>query len=280
MSWIVLDQNTNSAKKFGFDDYPPHIHNSKDLQNYEKSYSKYNIGFSHNSFKTFSYLTRLKDHIEIHDQQRIFEIGAGVFNFGQLISYELTKFEYVVCDLPEMIVQAHEQITELYLPSCKSSYEVFLPNELEEFNSSSSNCKVLFITPEQLEENILDAIPKFDLFINHESFAEMDIVTVNNYLRHVTKLMKKGAIINLVNRHSRPQAKTYEDLKSLSLKEINCFENYKLDFCDTLVKEVDSFRATIPSQQLTPNVFFYWKSSLINILRTSIYIKLVEYSLI
>ncbi len=255
-SWFILDYDVNSAKKFGFDDYPSYIYNTRELQNYRETYSKYNIGFSHNSFKNFSYLTRLKDHIEMPRLQRIFEIGAGVFNFGQLISYDLKKFEYIICDLPEMIIKAHEQITELYLPNCKSNYEVFLPNEFEEFISSASSCKVLFITPEQLEENILKDIPPFDLFVNHESFAEMDIVTVNNYLKHVAKLMKRGAIINLVNRHSRPQAKTYEDFKSLSLKEINCFENYELDFCDTLVKEVDSFRAAIPGAQVLPNVFF------------------------
>ena len=172
------------------------------------------------------------------------------------MSYELKKFEYVICDLPEMIVHAHKQITNKYLTVCKGNYDVFLPNELEEFYKSKSDRKVLFILPDQLDKKILKVDKKFDLFINHESFAEMKIETVNTYLEHLPSLMKKGGIVNIVNRHTRPQAKSYQDFKHININEITCFNDYKLDFCEILFQDIDRFRARIPVQQETPNIFF------------------------
>ena len=67
--------------------------------------------------------------------------------------------------------------------------------------------------------------------------------------------MKKGGIVNIVNRHNRPQCNSYEDFKQLKLENITCFDDYKLDFCDVVVKEIDTFAASIHGQQHFPNVF-------------------------
>ena len=71
--------------------------------------------------------------------------------------------------------------------------------------------------------------------------------------------MKVGSIINIVNRHNRPQAKSYDDFSKLELENITCFDEYELEFCECLIKEVDKFRAKIPGQQATPNIFFIGK---------------------
>jgi putative sugar O-methyltransferase len=256
-----LGQDCDAAMRFGFDTYPTRIYSLNDMTNFLNKYSKYKISFSHNTFKSFYYLEQLKKNVQLNVEGdfKIFEIGAGLFNFGHLLSYELNKFEYVICDLSELILCAHKQITEIYLPQLSGNYNVYLPNELDLFDKCKSQRKVLFITPEQLDKGVLGHDRKFDLFINHESFSEMNIDIVNKYLRYVSILMKKGSIINLVNRHTRPQAKLDEEFKLLSIEEITCFEDYELSFCDVITKQVCTFRAQIPVQQTLPNIFFIGK---------------------
>ena len=259
LSWVLLRGDSDAAYKYGFDTYPAKIYDKKNLDEYFKRYSKYGIGFSHMTFKTFTYLENLKKNVKLEKNIKIFEIGAGAFNFGHLLSLELESFEYVVCDLPEMIIQTHKELTELYIPKCGGNYEVFLPNEQKEFNNSQFTRKLLFITPEQLHNGILGKQIRFDLFINHESFGEMNIETVNKYLSHLPNLMKVGSIVNLVNRQNRPQARSYDDFSKLELNDITNFEEYNLDFCNVIIKENDRFRAKIPRMQKHPNVFFIGK---------------------
>ena len=134
-----------------------------------------------------------------------------------------------------------------------------LPTEIDEFEMSSSNRKILFITPEQLKSNCLADQKRFDLFVNHESFSEMDIDVVNSYLGYLPKLMKKDSFVFLVNRHSRPQARSYDHFKEMELSGITCFSDYKLEFCSEVIKRKDLFRAVIPGQRETPNVFYIGK---------------------
>lgn len=259
LSWAILAGDKNAAVKFGFSDYKAEIYPESDLKEFLDKYWKHNIGFSHNTFKSYSYLKRLNNSVNIGNEVSIFEIGAGVFNFGHLLSFQLSKFEYVVCDLPEMIAMAFNEINNKYLPLCDGNYEVFLPTEIKEFERSNNYRKVLFITPDQLNDGVLGSQKRFDLFINHESFAEMDIDVVNSYLNHLPSLMKVGAAVNIVNRHTRPQCKSYEDFRGLKLENITCFDDYRLDFCEVVLKESDTFRAAIHSQQSLPNVYYVGK---------------------
>ena len=186
-------------------------------------------------------------------------VGAGVFNFGHLLSLQLSHFEYVVCDLPEMIASAFREINEKYIPNCSGDYEVFLPTEIDKFEMSRSNRKILFIIPEQLKSDCLGQNKRFDLFVNHESFAEMDIDVVNSYLGYLPKLMKTDSFVFLVNRHTRPQAQTYEQFRKLNLRGITCFSDYQLEFCSEILKKEDVFRASIHGLQMNPNVFYIGK---------------------
>ena len=245
-----------AAKKYGYSHYRISDYDKDDLADFQHRYGMYNIGFSHNTFKSFSYLKRLEQNVELESKLSIFEVGAGVFNFGHLLSLQLSQLEYVICDLPEMIASAFRQINEHYIPKCSGNYEVFLPTEVDEFYKSRSSRRILFITPEQLKSGCLGNDKRFDLFINHESFAEMTIDVVNSYLGYLPKLMKRGSFVYLVNRHTRPQAKTYEQFKGLSLQEITCFSDYNLDFCTEILKETDMFRSKLDGQQMLPNVLY------------------------
>jgi len=258
LSWLVLGDKL-AAEKYGFTDYNLTIYDKNDLVDFENRYQNYKIGFSHNTFKSFSYLKRLEENVKLEKDLSIFEIGAGVFNFGHLLSLQLSHLEYIVCDLPEMIATAFREINDGYIPNCGGDYEVFLPTEIDEFERSRSNRKILFITPEQLKSGCLGSNKRFDLFINHESFAEMDIDIVNSYLGYLPKLMKRGSYVFLVNRHTRAQAKTNEQFKGLNLRGITCFSDYQLEFCSEILKKEDLFRAAIPGQQTQPNVFYIGK---------------------
>ena len=259
LSWIILNFDSLASKKYGFDNYDASIYDSHLIHKFHKDFSKNNINFSHNTLKSFYYLENLTPHIGFNNKLSIFEIGAGVFNFGHLLSLKLESFEYVVCDLPEMVFQAHKEITDFYIPKAGADYEVFLPNEVDEFNDSAAHKKVLFITPNQLKKGVLGNEKRFDIFVNHESFAEMDIFTVNNYLEEVKSLMKPDSILNIVNRHSRPQAVSAEDYINLTTKDITCFDDYALDFCSDVVKEIDCFRSRIPGERRLPNVYYIGK---------------------
>ena len=245
-----------AAEKFGYSAYRISDYDKDDLADFKHRYGMYNIGFSHNTFKSFSYLKRLEQKVELESKLSIFEVGAGVFNFGHLLSLQLSQFEYVICDLPEMIASAFREINKHYIPNCSGNYEVFLPTEIDEFYKSGSSRRVLFITPEQLKSGCLGNDKRFDLFINHESFAEMSIDVVNSYLGYLPKLMKQGSCVFLVNRHTRPQAKTYEQFEGLSLQDVTCFSDYNLDFCTEILKEIDMFRAKIQVHQTLPNVLY------------------------
>ena len=258
LSWLILGDKFASVK-YGFYNYKPSIYDTGDLVDFQNNYQKSNIGFSHNTFKSYSYLKRLKETVKLEKNLSVFEIGAGVFNFGHLLSLHLSHFEYVVCDLPEMISSAFKEINESYIPSCGGDYDVFLPTEIDKFEMSSSNRKILFITPEQLKSNCLGDQKRFDLFVNHESFSEMDIDVVNSYLGYLPKLLKKDSYVFLVNRHSRSQARSYEQYKEMELSGITCFSDYKLEFCSEVIKKIDLFRSAIPGQQDTPNVFYIGK---------------------
>ena len=233
LSWLFLGEKV-AAEKYGYSHYRISDYDKDDLADFEQRYETYNIGFSHNTFKSFSYLKRLEQNVKLENKLSIFEVGAGVFNFGHLLSLKLEQFDYVICDLPEMIAAAFKQINEHYIPNCSGNYEVFLPTEIDEFDKSRSNRRILFITPEQLKSGCLGNDKRFDLFINHESFAEMSIDVVNSYLGYLPKLMKRGSCVFLVNRHTRPQAITYEQFKGSSLQDLTCFSDYNLDFCNEI----------------------------------------------
>ena len=153
-----------------------------------------------------------------------------------------------------MIASAHLEITENYIPHSSGNYEVFLPNEISDFKSSDSNRKILFIEAGS-RDDIRSLGMTFDLCINHESFAEMDIDTVNGYLTLMTSVTRPGGYINLVNRFARLQT-SENQTKFVSLENITCFSDYNLSGFLEKFRTLDHFRDKIPKQREDPNVFY------------------------
>ena len=64
LSWLVLGDKL-AAEKYGFSYYNLTIYDKNDLVDFENRYQNYKIGFSHNTFKSFSYLKRLEENVKL-----------------------------------------------------------------------------------------------------------------------------------------------------------------------------------------------------------------------
>lgn len=214
------------------------------LEAYENELGPHGLYFSHNTLKSFSYLRRLAPFLEGQSPGplNVLEIGAGLFNFGHLLSLRLDSFTYVVVDLPSMIDRAVEQVANY--PA--KSYEVFTEGQLEEFWSSTADRRVLFIPPNRLIE--LGGKISFDLFVNHESFAEMPLPVVNEYLKDVKALLRAEALVFLVNRISRVQS--VRKRVTVAPEAITDFYLYDLTAITEVSVEVDQFRLRETSSTL------------------------------
>jgi len=247
VSKLVLG-DFGAARRFSFHIYPldaykKHQEKSNLLIEYELYNSKNNIFFSHNNYKAFSYFYDLKKHINLNEGiQNILEIGSGMFNFGTIISKNLASFNYYCIDLPDVALRGYLSAKE----SIDDDVEVYLPHQLKEFKNSSGNKKIIFLIPSQLDD--LDI--KIDLAINHESFSEMHIETVNEYLIKLEDKMTSRSILFLVNRFSRLQS--YQDNSS----DYTNFYDYNLGKFDQVYENIEVLRSYIPVQKNYPNVFY------------------------
>jgi putative sugar O-methyltransferase len=240
----VLLGRSDSAALFGLGQYTSVDYDKHLLNSYETELSPYGLYFSHNTLKSFSYVRRLAPFLEgkTAGPLRVLEIGAGLFNFGHLLSLRVDSFTYVVVDLPSMI----DRVVEKVLAYPGKSYEVFTETSLEDFWSSTADRRVLFIPSNRLIE--LRGVLSFDLFVNHESFAEMPLPVVNDYLEHVKALLRPEALVFLVNRVSRIQA--LGKRVSIRPEAITDFFLYDLSAITPISIDLDQFRMRETSSSL------------------------------
>lgn len=259
LSFLVF-QSIFPAKQYSFKDYK-----AQDYQSYEEktgnltkfferpTKSKYGVEFSHHTFKLYCYLSDL--HKEVPDfeldQRSVLEIGGGMLNFAVLCNEEVDELFYVVVDLPEVIEAAYFNVSKVL-----NDVEIFLPHQKSEALTSQAKKKLLLLVPGQLD----DLEHKFDLFVNHESFAEMDISIVENYLGSVSKKMNSESIVFLVNRFFRVQNSDARGLVDVhSINQVTSFDRYKPNWCEEVTYKVETFRQHISTQNDRPNAFFIGK---------------------
>ena len=254
LSYFVFGRK-DIVNKYRFD-YPIDIENKfferypEYRGSYKKVFDKLSWYYSINSFKSFAFYQRLTDFVDLNElqNQTILEIGSGLCNFCMILSSQLDSFSYVCLDIPEMIPNGYYSINTKYK---LDDIDVFLPQELELFLRSSSKKKILFILPDQLKDLNL----KFKMFINHESFAEMNINTVNNYLEIVKEKLDINSYVFLVNRLAR-QSKPKTPLNYYSY---TLFDNYDLNGLKIITKEIDRYRDLFKGRELRENIFYIGK---------------------
>lgn len=213
---------------------------------YHKKFSALKWFYSHNSFKSFYYYDLFCKHIKKGSLQgkNLLEIGSGVCNFAMILTEDLQSFNYFCLDIPEMIPAGFLSVNKF---SNRDDIEIFLPHEIEDSIISKSPKKITFITPNQLEKISCG----IDLLVNHESFAEMNIETVNSYLKRVKTIANPGMIFFLVNRLQRQT-----NLKKGKLESITIFNDYDLEGVNTLYKELDAHRQAFIGVNSSENIFY------------------------
>lgn len=254
---FIFFRNFTAVKAYSFKDY---VH--QDYMEYQKrsgrltsfnkrqNKDKYGIKFSHHTFKLFCYLEAFHEACSDFrfEGKSVLEIGGGMLNFATLCFEETEELFYVCVDLPEMIEAVHSDLNEVLV-----DVECFLPHQMEAAFASKSKKRLLSLLPGQLAE--LDKT--FDLFVNHESFAEMDLSTVQGYLESVSTRLSSGGMVFLVNRFFRVQVSTSRELRELSsIDQLTCFDNYKPTWCEDIVYTVEPFRQQIRTQNDRPNAFY------------------------
>lgn len=251
LSRLLLGKS-NIVKSFWLD-HPSdlkflYFHNYPDQKiEYTKLFARLDWGYSYNSLKSFSYLGKLKQSVDLNifEKSDCIEVGSGICNFAIMFTSHLEEFTNICVDIPEMIPSGYFSFINNHPDK---EIAVFLPNEISEFKSSHSKKKVLFVLPSQLDD--LDL--KFNLFINHESFAEMNIKTVNQYLERIKEKLVHGAYVNLVNRISRCTDRN----DVFNINNYTFFSDYDLSGLKTISKEIDRFRAVSLGAENQPNIFF------------------------
>tara|TARA_B100001989_G_scaffold118758_1_gene83696 strand:+ start:426 stop:1475 length:1050 start_codon:yes stop_codon:yes gene_type:complete len=241
-----FDSNHNYGFEYGNLKEKYFKKNSKDLLLYEKIFKKINWIYSYTSFKSFCYFAKFKDYIDIKEinNKTILEIGSGLCNFFTILDTQLESYTYICLDIPEMIPAAYKCVCET---KNSKDIDIFLPNQVSQAVNSNADKKLIFITPDQLK----DCGYSFDLLINHESFAEMNINIVNSYLKTFKKLANKDAILFLVNRLARQTNR--EDHK---FETYTFFEDYDIKDVSIIYKEIDEFRALIHGWENQENIFY------------------------
>jgi putative sugar O-methyltransferase len=181
----------------------------------------------------------------------VIEIGSGLAQFAMFNLINSENLIYVCVDIEEMIPSAYLSIIENY-PN--NDVDLFLPHEVNEFNFSNSKKKVLFLTPKQYHQ--IDKLINFkiDLFVNIESFAEMKISVVNDYLNKSIDFLNTDAMFFTCNRLSRLVDRT--DRIQPDIKKYTLFRDYNLNNYNIILYEVDQLRSYIQGSEIQENIIY------------------------
>ncbi len=127
-----------------------------------------------------NYLNSINSYI--NEKDIVCEVGSGSGIFSALIN-ERKKTTNILIDIPEVLLAAISLIFTLF-PNKK----ILLPNEIEELSSPIifNQYDFIFLTPD-LIYHIKDE--SVNLGINTQSFMEMDMIEVDNYLNFFNRII-------------------------------------------------------------------------------------------
>lgn len=202
--------------------------------------------FSHNSFKSFSYFKEVYPYLKMDEPLNVIEVGSGMFNFGLILTAHLQKCTYVCVDLPNVILSSFASLKR----NVGGSLDLYLPHEIDLFLKSDADKKVIYLLPSQIDALSI----QYDLFVNHESFSEMNIHVVNDYLSAISPKVKTGGVCFLVNRYHRIQK--VRDFQNISFADFTDFTDYNLKSFREIKRIIEPFRQFFPKQNQLPNVLY------------------------
>ena len=137
-----------------------------------------------NNNKTFihcnNYFNLINKYINYGDI--VCEVGSGSAVLSALI-HERKETKNILIDIPEVMLVAISLLFTIF-PNKK----YLLPNETEKLDKINiNNYDFIFLTPDKI--NLINK-GNVDFCINTQSFMEMDILEVQNYLKFFDKILK------------------------------------------------------------------------------------------
>lgn len=205
---------------------------AKNIHQIEKKYPfKYSI--NDQIIECYYYLNIFQNYLNIDSSSIILEIGAGNGNLMSLIKYHFKPMTIIDVDLPETIFHSSAFIANLFPEA-----NILLPNEIIDNLKIEEISKYdfIFITPEQIHNLENDII---DVTINIDSFQEMEMSQIKNYLDYIQNINKINSYLFL---HNRKEKKLYNfnDKSNKNIKTIK-FEDYPLKNNTTIFFETCKF---------------------------------------
>jgi len=135
----------------------------------------------------------------------IAEIGAG---YGCLASIfgTLSKACYWIIDIPPTLYVSQSYIQALFPTDAIFKFRSF--SSLGEVEAELSKARFAFFTPNQIE---MLADKSIDIFVNVDSFAEMTIPQVENYMAHARRICNQAIYLRNYDERSvsRYEGKSY-----------------------------------------------------------------------
>jgi len=183
-----VDQNDLDLLCYNFAKTYGHIHNAKPLSDFSTTL----IGNPENVFKidnnlytirmffyyiTFAYCSRFVDFNNIHS---IMEIGGGDGKQTELIKKLYPHITFYLLDIPPQLYVAEQYLSSVF-PGSVVSYR-----ETRKMDKIPNTLGKIFIMP----TSKISAVLGYDLFLNQQSFQEMEPDIVLNYLKHINKQSK------------------------------------------------------------------------------------------
>jgi len=231
--------------------YKPLIRDVNFLKFYKKMFNILEWNLSYNTFKNCYYYYKFSNSNNNFQYKSVIEIGSGLAQFAMFNLINSENLIYICVDIEEMIPSAYLSIIDNY-PN--NDVDLFLPHEVNEFNLSNSKKKVLFLTPKQYYqlENLINF--KIDLLVNIESFAEMKISVVNDYLNKSKDFLNTDSMIFSCNRLSRLIDRT--DRIQPDITKYTLFSDYNLINYNVILYEIDQLRSHIQGAEIQENIIY------------------------
>tara|TARA_A100001015_G_C14944746_1_gene694139 strand:- start:283 stop:1182 length:900 start_codon:yes stop_codon:yes gene_type:complete len=208
--------------------------NKKKFINFKKKINNLNIGnapcilydnkyhISYDDCVSFEEIKFLKKNFNVNKKLNIIEVGPG---YGRSVEYLIKNYKvnkYVIIDYKNIL-----SLTRKYLRKTLAyrDYKKIIFCNFEDFQFKKDFFKKKYI------------VEKFDLFINSDSFHEIEKIIIKKYLRYFSSICEvffiknaiaKYKIKDLVNHLSYQNIPKFNKNLGLNNEIINIFDNNKI----------------------------------------------------
>ena len=204
------------------------IKNFKDIKN-KFPFKKFAINY--HVVRSYYIINLLNSYLDMERVNCVLEIGPGSCNLISLLKHHYSTKCFVIVDLPETQLASIPIVNELF-PNSK----ILFPNETTKKidKMSLKNYDFIFLTPNQinfLDDNLID------LSINTNSFGEMHLEQVNEYINFIQRVSKNGSFFFNTNRVEKYAVMNYEKQENFNTLPTRYFD-YKFHNNDVKFFEI------------------------------------------